>query len=244
VSDHRPRLSVGAIFIAAVGAGAFNAQRAAVAQTPPCDVERTPRSLPPLSSLLDSVRLWQQVSGQTFAARPRDVVVSLLIGESGRPVAASITDSSASPAVVEDVRTAVLTGARRQPPGDVWGVRVIVTIGATPRIRLDYAELCPPTIDPASLITRPDSRYRVTREQARSIMRRASDFEMSVAIDRDGNVENVSILRSFGGLQANEIAIEEVMKWKFRPLRIDNVAAAAVLKIDQLRLIGLIGLRR
>jgi hypothetical protein len=207
-------------------------------------VQLVPNELPDTRTLLDSSGLRQAVNAETFTLPAREHVFSVVIGETGRPTAVVLRDSSLPSQTATALRLAVIGHLRTQPPGDVWGVRVAVTVGPAPSVRIEQAEMCRPTLDLGSLATFRQSRYQISRESARAGMRNARNFRFAVAIDREGAVTGVSILQSFGSLRRDEIATEEIENWRFRPLRIDGVAAAAVIIVDDLELMSLIGGRR
>lgn len=208
---------------------------------PSCRARMVPSELPTLVALFDAPALRRDLSAATFTATAREYLVSVVIAEAGRPSAIAFQDTTAPREVVSAVRTSILTHMRPQPPGEIWGVRVLIAAGPSPTVELRQAALCPPQLRLESLNSFRQSRYGISRAQARNLLRRQSTLRVALAIDHDGNVTDVSILRGLGGRSSEEIAEEEIRLWKFRPLTVDGIPVSTTLRIDDIDLIGLIG---
>ena len=184
-----------------------------------CSETRRPVTLPPPNALVDSARAVEDLAA--FASSSRPMVFSLVF-DSGQSVPRihALDKSDAAAAV------ALANYVRRQPPAELWAIRVHIAAGDTPALTLERSIYCPPVPPksaPAGIVVGVIAQrgYAVT-----PLMGGIGHVE--VLVSNSGRVLLARTLRPSGVPEADYDFVQEMRRQQFQPARLDGEPIAGV----------------
>jgi hypothetical protein len=203
-----------------------------------CGPDAAPARLPEVRMLVDSAALVRDLAALAAAARDsRGTVVSLAFDSLGALVSRHVVESSLAPGETDAVATAVAQHAREQPSGPAWGVRLRVTPGPTPALRVGRRVVCPP----APVEVRRVARGALMPSLAPAVYERPPapisggwmggapyhrPVRMRALVDAAGRVVDVRLLNSSGMKATDEAIALSAYGREFLPALEDGRAAA------------------
>jgi hypothetical protein len=124
--------------------------------------------------------------------------------------------------------------------GELWGLRVHVTAGATPAVTVSRATYCPPELTPASgppVRMLPELREeRVTSSTAnlpRVTGPRPVPTIFEIEVSALGQVSKVRLVRSSGHPTFDSTAAQELERQTYAPALLDGIPVPAVYRTDR-----------
>lgn len=167
--------------------------------TPPrgmrCVLEASPAVLPEPSALLDAEELVIALAQvrDALGGPSGSVLLSVGYGATGRPDRFHVVETSfTDPSLADDIAQLVDQRLYRLPPGDPFGVRLLVTLDEQPTVQVGRREVCFPRWAEAPVIGTLDEDPGA--EDARRSLRRASVPALRVYMNAEGEVTDAYAL--------------------------------------------------
>lgn len=168
-----------------------------------------------------------------IAAGTADMTLLLVFGVSGRAATLRVLESDLPEAGTQEIWRGALASVRNQSPAPPWGVRIQIAASANPTFTLGRVSACPADLDIISLQgPRRESRI-ANRPLVRSAFTGLGVFRVTLGINAEGRVRNVTLLEGSGDAFRDQIILEEMQHWRFRPLRIEGIGIATEVDYDQ-----------
>ena len=184
--------------------------------TPGCSRLDIPERIAAINDLLDVPLLSQELARRDIGMDPVHALVSVLFDERGAPEHVRVLASSVDSATDRGVRDAVAAAVVSQPPADRWGIRVLLVLGAAPKIQFERAELCPPQPLDLSL-----------RAQAAPTGDGVDAVRLRMLVNERGRVAQSTVVQSSGDGSVDERVQAYWRRIVFDPGTLDGVPVEA-----------------
>jgi TonB-like protein len=191
-----------------------------------CRDSNTPRKLPAAGALLDSARAVAELD--TLPLPSDGLVLSLLYDEEDSlPQARPLTTDSATARAARIVARAALP----QRPNGIWAVRVQMSGGSGPALKIQRSTYCPPVLAgvPARnrrvVVDLRDSDRRVPSGTLIKVIAEAEILE-------DGSVGEVRIVRSSEMVSLDEEIVRDIRLRRFLPALLDGIPVPGWYRTD------------
>lgn len=185
-----------------------------------CSIVQTPRPLPALAELADSVQLATDVAAfarqwSIGALDTTFVLFSLAYGEGGRLERSAVIEGPLPRGQAEALTELVRRSLRHQARGG-WSVRLRIAVAPSPGFRIGNSERCPP-----------EGRFRLTSNASAFGSRsRPQPVRVRAWITPEGAVGSIDIISSSGNRDLDHWVREALARYRFGPGLLDGVPVA------------------